>query len=460
MTPRVLAIAKIGEMDQGGGAAMVASGLMRGYAERGHRVWQFVGRKRGDDPDVIAMADDDRLPARLSGYTGTQRLLRRIAARHPDRGWGLLSRSLRFATHPKALAGKWRGLEDFEFPSSHHLFDSLDRPPDIVHGHNLHGGFFDLRALEAISRASTTVLTLHDMWLMTGHCAHALSCERWQQGCGACPDLSLDPAISRDASRENWQRKQDVVSRSRLHVAMPSAWLREQFDRSALRPLVTQVRVIPNGVDTRMFTPADRRAARAALRLPDDRDVVLLTTGSRGSMWKDDHTLRSAIERLIDLRGRDKLLFVAVGRDSAVRLPDVPARTEEFVHDPVQMSRYYQAADLYLHAARADTFPLAILEAMACGTSVIATKVGGIGEQIVTVDLASLRAGSIGDATGVLVDQAASRDMAEAASLLLGDADLRARLGRQAAASVQERFSLDRQVDSYLSWYRELLEAS
>jgi hypothetical protein len=45
-----------------------------------------------------------------------------------------------------------------------------------VHGHNLHGGYFDL-ARRVVSARKATV-PLHDMWLLTGHCAHALACER------------------------------------------------------------------------------------------------------------------------------------------------------------------------------------------------------------------------------------------------------------------------------------------
>jgi glycosyltransferase involved in cell wall biosynthesis len=46
------------------------------------------------------------------------------------------------------------------------------------------------------------------------------------------------------------------------------------------------------------------------------------------------------------------------------------------------VARYYQAADLYVHAAPADTFPNTVLEALACGTPVVATAIAGIPEQV------------------------------------------------------------------------------
>ena len=93
----MLAIAQVGATDEGGGAAAVAAGLMRGYAARGHRVWHVVGRKHGRDRNVMVLPDDDRLPFRAAGYTAVQALLRGLAGRYPDRGFGLLSRTLRLA---------------------------------------------------------------------------------------------------------------------------------------------------------------------------------------------------------------------------------------------------------------------------------------------------------------------------------------------------------------------------
>lgn len=449
-------------MDEGGGAAGVAANLMRGYASRGHRVWHVVGRQRSRHPDVVTLADDDRPAYRALGYTRVQATLRRLAGRYPDRGFGAASRALRVATHPRALLHQWQGLDDFEYPGTHRLFERLGLIPDIVHLHNLHGGYFDLRALSAFSARVPTVLTLHDMWLLTGHCAHSLGCNRWQTGCGQCPDLTLAPAVRRDATDRNWRHKRDLFGRSRLFVATPSAWLRDKVAQSMLAPHAHDVRVIPNGVDTNVFRPSDRAAARRALGLPVDGAVVLLTTGSRGSMWKDDYTLRRAMEQITESSAGPPPLFVAVGRESAVR-PGLraQARSIPFQHDPVVMATYCQAADLYLHAARADTFPLAVLEALACGTPVIATAVGGIPEQIKPIALDALEAGgdALASATGMLVPAGGAAEMAAAAVALLANADARRRLGANAARDARDRFTLDHQVDAYLRWYRELIAA-
>jgi glycosyltransferase involved in cell wall biosynthesis len=445
--PPSLSIVQVGTVDHGGGAAAVARDLHRGYAARGHRSWQVVGRKQTGDRDVVVLPDDWRAPYRITGYTVAQSVLRSLAGRYPDRGFGMMSRALRLATHPSARMARANGEEDFEFPGTGTLLDLNGGAPDVVHAHNLHGGYFDLRALETISARVPTVITLHDMWMLTGHCAHSLDCNRWTTGCGQCPDLQLDPAIRRDATAENWRRKEAIFAASALHVATPSRWLRDRVSQSMLGPHVRDLRVIPNGIDTTIFRPADRRAARTALGLPVEGRLVLLTTGSRGSMWKDDRTLRGVMARLSADASTASTLFIAVGRESAVSGTGA-ARTLSipFQRDARVMAQYYQAADVYLHAARADTFPLAVLESMACGTPVVATSVGGIPEQI-----------DAGQDAGVLVKRGDAAAMAAATIALLTDDHNRLRMGERAAAHARARFDVTTQVSAYLDWFEELV---
>jgi glycosyltransferase involved in cell wall biosynthesis len=82
-------------------------------------------------------------------------------------------------------------------------------------------------------------------------------------------------------------------------------------------------------------------------------------------------------------RSQRPLVFVALGEDApAERIGAAEIRFVPYQKDPAVVARYYQAADIYIHSARADTFPNTVLEALACGTPVVATAVGGIPEQV------------------------------------------------------------------------------
>ena len=87
-----------------------------------------------------------------------------------------------------------------------------------------------------------------------------------------------------------------------------------------------------------------------------------------------------------------------------------------------------------------------MLEALACGTPVVATEVGGIPEQVKD------------DVTGLLVPPEDAEAMAEAIIILLTDEALRTRLGYDAGQDARKRFGLSRQVDAYLEWYRTIVE--
>jgi glycosyltransferase involved in cell wall biosynthesis len=124
----------------------------------------------------------------------------------------------------------------------------------------------------------------------------------------------------------------------------------------------------------------------------------------------------------------------------------VELRFVPYQKDPATVARYYQAADVYVHAAHADTFPNTVLEAMACGTPVVATAVGGIPEQ---VDEAR---------TGFLVPAGDAQALATRLMDLLSDDVRRKNMGIEAAEDACRRFDLRLQVDAYLEWYQALVQ--
>ena len=440
----VLRILQVNSSDSGGGAELVARSLLDAANRTDSDCWMAVGRKQTSDPRVYVIPNDrERNPwARLWLAAGNQ--FRPFEDRP---GFWTLRRALAAVGDPPRALNEWRGREDFSFPGTWRLFDFRQQKPDIVHCHNLHGRFFDLRALPWLARTCPVVVTLHDAWLLTGHCAHSFECDRWERGCGHCPDLDIYPAVMRDATAENWIRKRDIYHKMRLHVATPSSWLMSRVDRSILSDALGERRVIPNGVRLDVFTPGDRAQSRRRIGLPEDRTIVL-SVGSAMSTnpWKDYPTLRNAIGRLASTRKH--LIWIVLG-DSKPPVPmdGVDVRHVAFQDQPRLVADYYRACDLYVHAAHVDTFPTTVLEAMATGTPIVATDIGGIPEQIEH------------EVTGLLVEGQQPAALAHAARMVLDDPGLGTTLGSRAATAARRRFDLNRQVRQYLDWYREIVES-
>lgn len=435
MKPDILLVST---SDRAGGAEQIALSLLRGYGERGSRAALAVGTKFSRDPDVLEIP---RTWIRGSFRGITRELLARQVRVLPRITWQLS----RLGDLPNEFDRR-RGREPFHYAGSRRLLALAPFQPQIVHAHNLHRDYFDLRFLPELSARVPLVVTLHDAWLLSGHCAHSFDCERWLTGCGECPDLTIPPAIERDATAFNWERKRELYERSRFYVAAPSRWLLEKVERSIVRPALLESRVIPNGIDLAVFRAGDSAAARARLGLPSEADILLFTALSiRNNVWKDYRTLRAAIARLAEHPRARPLIFLALGEAAPnENIGHAQIQFVPFIEDPRQVAEFYQAADLYLHASRADTFPTSILEALACATPVVATAVGGIPEQI-----------NDGQ-TGILTPPGDPEAMAEAIASLLDNPERRAAMSGRAEEAAQRCFGRERMIGGYLNWFEEI----
>lgn len=454
-------ILQVSMRDRLGGAEQVAWDLLQAYRTRGHDAWMAVGQKRTTDPDVWVIPNHRTDRAWSRAWWGVHHRLQPRYGKFP--GSRLLCRIAHRLAEPGGILDRYRGIEDFRFPGTRKLLDVCPKAPDVIHAHNLHANYFDLRMLPWLSRQVPVILTCHDTWLLSGHCAYSLGCDRWETGCGHCPDLTIHPAVKRDATAQNWQRKREVFAQSRLYVAAPSRWIMQQVQRSMLMPAVVEARVIPGGVDLAVFNPGDRRAARAALDLPGDADVLLFSAnGIRRNVFKDYDTIQRAVLRMAQRPKGRRLILIALGEEAPEqRLGSAEIRFIPFRRDRAAMAQYYRAADIYVHAARAEAWGLTITESLACGTLVVATAVGGIPDQIRPLDLgphAHAETTSEADPTGVLVPMGDDRSMAAAIDHLLDRKELRHRMGQNAASDARARFGLARCADDYLNWFAEILQ--
>ncbi len=426
MTNRLDKIVSVNTSDRGGGAESVAWNLFKGFQRRGVESWLVVGDKKTQDPYVLPFFLSPYLDYRK--YTDPQ---------------------FQFELQNAKLQDTAQGIEDFHFPYTQYLPSITGSTPDLILCHNLHGGYFDLRMLAELSQQLPVCLVLHDCWPLTGHCAYPLGCPRWQTGCGQCPDLSLPPAIQQDASGFNWLRKASIYQSSRLYVVAPTRWLLERAGHSILAPAMLESRVIPCPVDTQRFCPNARAEARHTLGLsPDEHLLVYAAFQAKTNPYKDYATMEAALHRLAHLMPDINILFVALGEQALeqqvgkLRLRFLPFQSQAIV------AKYLQAADVYVHAVQEDNSGLVTAEALACGTPVVATAVGGLPEVILDGQF------------GLLVPPRDAEAMAQTISRLLTNPALRQQLGDQAAGHARLYWDQERIVSLYLDWFEEILQTA
>jgi len=190
----------------------------------------------------------------------------------------------------------------------------------------------------------------------------------------------------------------------------------------------SRIATIPCGVDTDLFTPGDRAEARRRLDL--DGHPLLLWVG-RIAPIKGLDTLLDAVARLSE-SGQDMRLLV-VGGDADERTSGHETSLRQRIErlglgDSVRflgpqpqgvLPLYYAASDVTVLPSYYESFGMVALEAMACGSPVIASRVGGL--------VTTVRDG----VTGFLVPDGDVEALAERIETLVGDPELRWRLGRE-----------------------------
>ncbi len=212
------------------------------------------------------------------------------------------------------------------------------------------------------------------------------------------------------------------------------------------------IRVIPNGQDLSGLgpDPHSRQRIRRELGLSEDDFVVGAVGNVRPS--KDYATLLRAASELAGWF-EGKLRIVVAGQeggDLSRSLRDLRDSlglegTVEFLGFRSDARDLYAAFDLYVLSSSSEGFSLTVVEAMASGLPIVATRCGGP-EEI-------LRDGC----TGLLVPVGDPRALAEAIHSLAHDRQRRAGLGADARADALARFGLQGMIDRYASLYREML---
>lgn len=265
---------------------------------------------------------------------------------------------------------------------------------DAVHLHWVNQamlGIGDIRRLaEACRRdGKPLVWTLHDIWPATGLCHVPAACTRWQQGCGHCPMLA--PRGANDLSARTFRRKALAYGHGVIDFVTCSHQLADQVRRS---PLMAgqRLHVIANPLDTDFFCPGDKAEARRTLSLPAEGPLVLFVAYNVNDENKGFDRVVAAASALASAPASASasaltslpLTLIAVGKNATAwkDRADVPVWPIEYVSDRETMRTLYRACDVLVVASQTENLPNTIAEAMACGTPVAATAVGGIPEMV------------------------------------------------------------------------------
>lgn len=260
-----------------------------------------------------------------------------------------------------------------------------------------------------------------------------------------------------------------VVNNQASGYAHPFRWLDYPLDRLVRRYVTTfvtgsrsagrrlqevlklkpeKLQCLPNGIQPRSLTE-DRATVLDRLGLPQQGlyvGAVAILEKRKGHIY--------LLEALRILQERHEagglVLLIEGGGPEEERLRQVIAeaglQNVHLIGREARVFDFMAAMDvMVLPSIGNEDFPNVILEAMALGKPVVATRIAGVPEQVDPME------------TGLLVEPANSRELADALATLANDAELRQRLGAKASEKFEANFTVETAVSRYMALYDRII---
>ena len=293
------------------------------------------------------------------------------------------------------------------------------------------------------------VWTLHDQWAFTGGCHYAAGCEEYRHGCAACPQLAddsfgLPEAVLKDKLR--------FFEDANLTIVTPSRWMAECARQSRLFKNL-RVEVIPNSLETDVFSPQPKSEAKESIGISAETVTLLFGGEDSNERRKGFRELKAAIKyclkdaRFQNLVKSDKIKMICFGRSyddlNTMSMPVVPLG---YLDSDEKISAAYSGADIFILPSLEDNLPNTMLEAMSCGTPVVAFDVGGMPDAV------------INEVTGQLVPLGDVKEMGKALLSLIFNSEKRGVMGKKCREKIEEQYKLGIQAQRYLELYQELID--
>ncbi len=238
---------------------------------------------------------------------------------------------------------------------------------DIIHLHNIHGGYFDLKALEDIAKEKKIVWTLHDMWPVTGGESYTLENENYTIGIGKTPYLNMaplnDPWLDRRQHHIELKKKIYEKINASITFVPVSAWMESVLRKSYVFQQEMRVNRIDNGYDELIYFNKRQRK--------QDTPKVLFFNSN--NIYKGCSVFTDIIEECAT-----KMEITNIG----IPINHQNVRNLPYIKNRAELAEIYNQHDILVLPSLAESFSLVALEAMACGVCVIASNAGALPERI------------------------------------------------------------------------------
>ncbi|MDR0799331.1 MAG: glycosyltransferase family 4 protein [Dysgonamonadaceae bacterium] len=404
-----------------GGAAIAANRLMKALIQNGIETKSLVLRKQSDDANVISVQTSV-----FKKYYAKFTFL-----------WERLG--IFFCNHFNRRKLFQVSIANTGFDVSRH---PLVESADIIHIHWINQGFLSLRDIKKLTQLGKPVVwTMHDMWPCTGICHHAWECENFKKSCGQCPFLTSGK--KNDLSHRVFEKK-SFISDSDIHFVTVSSWLKGKAEKSLITKGL-KISIIPNGIDTVVFSRRDKQEMRRKYFLPSSKKIILLGAARIDDPVKGFEYLRDAL--LLLNEKRDDLFLILIGeiKNKEAFLPQIPVEylSTGMIPDPATIAQFYAAADVTVVSSYYETFGQTLIESMSCGCPAVSFNNSG------QTDIIDHKI------NGYLAEYKNAADLAKGIEWVIDHPESE-KLAEACRKKVLEKFSEPVVAEKYISLYKDL----
>lgn len=316
---------------------------------------------------------------------------------------------------------------------------------DIVHYQIVHLRLASLLSIEKMFKIKPSIWTIHDPWLLTGHCVHPLSCNKWKSGCRGCLGLK-DAAFPMDIDKaeDQWRIKDNLYPKiqDNVDLVVASKWMLDHIKTSPLTENFKHVHLIPFGIDIEKYIKYEKEASRKKLGIKPENVVVSFRSESneiKGSSF--------AIEALNSLLPDLPITILVTGH---MKLPDEINHKYQVIELGWQqeegMLQFFSATDIFLMPSLAESFGLMAIEAMASECSVVVFKG------------TSLEGLTFAPECGVAVPYKDCIALKDAIQYLVNSKNERVYRGRYGRELVKQYYKYSEYVKKHIELYRSVIE--
>ncbi len=322
-------------------------------------------------------------------------------------------------------------LETMPIKKMHQIKDA-----DIIHLHWIADGMINLSSYKKLTEMGKPIVwTLHDMHAFTGGCHYSDGCEKYKSQCNECNQI--DSRKKHDFTTWNQARKKKGHKNANMAVVGCSRWITECARSSAIMN-GKQCTTIANCIETEVYKPCEKSYARDRLAV-DFGNKKVIAFGAMNSTT-DKRKGYQYLKQVLMKLDSDRYACFILG-EKVEKIEGMQIHTIDYLNDDYSLALFYAAADVFVAPSLEENLANTVMEALSCGTPVVAFDIGGMPDMI--------KKGY----NGYLAQPFDVDDLAKGICECCENDEL----GKNARAYVLEHYNFNRIAEEYMDVYKLLL---